>query len=324
MIDMRENLNFFMEKVMEIKAGQNLLIIADNYARPKLIGQIVMELASLSGAKPILVVMEPLTHVGHEPPKSIANAMKEVNVIFEVVEKFDICHTNARKEATEAGVKFFVTYTEISEDYFKRTISFEDLKVIRKRTNKLAKMLTQASIARLTTPHGTNLTMNIKGRQGLAIHPFGDAAISVIPDYAEAAIAPNEGTTDAVVVVDGSVQGWGYLLREPIRFSVKKGRIKEVMGSKDDSEKFRKLISTDENSNNCAAELGISTSHTVPKNLRGGVWDYALMGTVHIAVGRNDDIGGRTWSNIHNDLLMTRPTIELDGVRILENGRFQV
>jgi leucyl aminopeptidase (aminopeptidase T) len=54
------------------------------------------------------------------------------------------------------------------------------------------------------------------------------------------------------------------------------------------------------------------------------LWDDALLGTVHLAVGRNNDIGGKTLSAIHNDLLMTQPSLELDGVRVLEKGRFQI
>ncbi len=320
MIHIMENLNVFTEKVMGIKSGKNLLIIADNYARPKFIGQMVMELAKALGSQAILAVMEPRKHSGDEPPKPIADAMKQVDVVFQIVEKFDISHTNARKEASEVGVKYFVTFTEISEDYLKRKISFEDLKAIRERSNKLARMLTKASKARLTTPFGTDLTMDIKGRQGFSVHPLGDAAISCIPDFAEALICPKEGTTEGIAVVDGSVQGWGYVLKEPIRFSVKKGRVEEVMGCTEESRQLRKLISTDKNANNCVAELGIGTSHTVSRNLRGGVWDYAILGTVHICVGRNNDIGGATWSKIHNDLLVTKPTLELDGVRILENG----
>jgi len=324
MTDIKKNLLFFFKKIVRIKRGQNLLIITDNYARPKFIGELAMELSNELGVHPIMVVMEPRAHAGDEPPKFIANAMKEVDVIFEAVEKYSISHTNARKEANEAGVKFLFTFTEISEDHFGREISFEDLKVIRKRTNTLAKMLTEASTATLTTPHGTNLTMGIKGRRGIALHPLTERISWLFPDYGEATISPKEGSTEGVVVVDGSVQGWGYLLKEPIRFNVKRGRIEKVMGRTEEVRKFKKIISMDENANNCAAEFGIGTSHTVPKNLHGGLWDYGSMGTVHIAVGRNNDIGGETWSKIHNDLLMTQPFLKLDGVRVLENGRIMV
>lgn len=321
----RDNLKLIFRKFVKVKAGQKFLLVTDNYARPKYLGQIVMELAISLGANPMWIVMEPRTHVGHEPPKAVTDAMKEVDVIFEVFEKFSIVHTTATKDAIKAGVRYIFITTAMGEDYLKRKISFRNLNIIAERTNRLSKMLTKASIAKLTTLNGTNLTLSLKGRQSLALHPLSNVPTILLPDYAEATICPEEGTTEGIVVVDGSVQGWGYLLREPLRFSVKKGRVEKIMGGfAEDMRKFRKLITMDRNSNNCAAELGFGTSHTVPKNLTGGLWDYALWGTVHIAVGRNNDIGGKTLSTIHNDLLMTQPSLELDGVGILKNGRFQI
>ena len=321
----RENLNLIFKKIVKIKKGQNFLLITDNYARPQFIGQMVMELACSFGTHAIWIVMEPRTHEGHEPPKMIAHAMKEVDVIFEVFEKFSIAHTTATKDATKAGARYVFTSTAMGEDYLKRKISFKDYNIIAERTNKLSKMLTQASMAKLTTPYGTNVTMSLKGRQSLALHPLSNEPTTLLPDYAEATICPEEGTTEGVVVVDSSVRGWDYLLREPLRFGVKKGRVEKMMGGlPEDLKRFRKVISMDKNSNNCAAEFGIGTSHIVPKNLSGRSWDFALLGTVHIAVGRNNDIGGKTLSTIHNDLLMTQPSIELDGVRVLENGRLQI
>ena len=321
----RDNLKLIFKKFVKIKAGQKFLLITDNYARPKYLGQIVMELAISLGANPMWIVMEPRTHVGHEPPKVVANAMKEVDVIFEVFEKFSIVHTTATRESIKAGVRYVFTTTAMGEDYLKRKISSKDYNIIADRTNKLSKMLTHASIAKLTTLSGTSLTMSLKGRQSLALHPLSNVPTTLLPDYAEATICPEEGTTEGIVVVDGSVQGWGYLLREPLRFSVKKGRVQKIMGGHtEDIKKFRKLITMDRNSNNCAAEFGIGTSHTVPKNLTGRLWDYALWGTVHISVGRNNDIGGKTLSTIHNDLLMTQPSLDLDAIRILKNGRFQI
>ncbi len=324
MIDMTRNLEFYLDKIMKIGSGQRLLIIADTYARPVAIGQAMMNLASSHSIETTLAIMEPRVHRAQEPPKPIAQAMKEVDAIFEVVEEFDICHTTARKEASEAGVRYFLTLAALSEDYLSRPISLESLDIMRERTEKLAKILTQANTARVITPFGTDLTMNIGGRESLPIHPLGNAAVSLLPDYAEAAVSPNEGSSEGVVVIDSSVQGWGYLLREPVRFVVKKGRVEKVEGETEDANRFRDLIRTDENSNNCAAEFGIGTSHTASENLSGSTWDYGRMGTLHIAVGRNNDIGGKTWSNIHIDVLMTKPTVELDGQKILENGKLFV
>ena len=64
----------------------------------------------------------------------------------------------------------------------------------------------------------------------------------------------------------------------------------------------------------------MGTSHTIAEDFSATVFDNGKLGRVHIAVGRNNTIGGQTFSKIHNDVLITRPTVELDGERVLENG----
>jgi leucyl aminopeptidase (aminopeptidase T) len=106
--------------------------------------------------------------------------------------------------------------------------------------------------------------------------------------------------------------------------AVTNGRIESVEGGNADVKQFKEMIAKDENAGNFVAELGIGTSHTISGGITGSVWDFARKETVHMAVGRNNDIGGATWSQIHKDLLMTKPTIELDGEIILENGKIKI
>ncbi|MFC1982532.1 aminopeptidase [Chloroflexota bacterium] len=327
MIDIRDNMRLMLEGIMKVKSGQNLVIVSDTYARSKSIANIIAEIANSIGVQTVLTIMEPRTHAGHEPPPTVSIAMRVADVILDIEEKVNIAHTTARKEATEAGVKYFSMLTDVSEDHFRNPILLEELKAVKRRTENLAEIMTRARVARLTTPYGTDITMSLEGRHAVPIHPLTDAGITGIPDYGEAAIAPVEGTTEGVVFVDAAVRGWGYILREPLRFEVKEGRVQlgsVSSNSAEDAERFKKELSLDDNANNCAAELGIGTSHTVGKILRGDfLLDYSMIGTAHIAYGRNNDIGGKTLSRIHTDVLMTRVTIKLDELCVIENGELK-
>ena len=306
-----------------VKPGQQVLIVADDYARSVKIGQQFAELCSLEGAEPIVTIMEPRTHYGHEPPRPIAEAMKLVDIVFNVAETYDITHTDAAKRAREKGIKNVLCIAHISEDYLEREISADDLQKIKETTDRIAGIASRAENARITSPYGTDISLSLKGRPGLSVNPLSGAAVIVVPDYAEAAISPVEGSTEGTLVVDASVQGWNFLLREPIKLILKAGRIEEVSGPDEYVQRLKKLLATDENAVNCAAELGISTSHTIPKDLKGGVWDYGRAGTIHIATGRNNDIGGQTFSQIHLDLLLTKTTVWLDDVCVVKDGEIQ-
>ncbi len=328
MTDVRtENLKLYLEKIIRVKPGQNLLIIAHDYARSMSLARDLRDLANSMGIEAVSATMERRTRTAQEPPPTIAAAMKAADVILDVSDRFDLCHTNARMEATEAGRRYGCMSTETYEEFLRNPISLEGLDITGERTDKLAEMLTRANVAKVTTAYGTDVTMSIKGRQGIPLHPLTNTGIPIFPDYGEAAIAPVEGTTEGIIVVDASVQGWGYLLREPIRFEVKKGRaqVETILSDiAEDAERFKKMLSFDQNANNCAAELGLQISYTLPKNLRGGFLDYGIGGNIHIACGRNNDIGGEIWSQIHQDCLMTRPTVKIDDICVIENGEVKV
>ena len=50
--------------------------------------------------------------------------------------------------------------------------------------------------------------------------------------------------------------------------------------------------------------------------------DEGAYGTAHVAVGNNLNFtGGRNWAPIHFDHVFRRPTIRLDGVEIMVDGR---
>jgi leucyl aminopeptidase (aminopeptidase T) len=164
--------------------------------------------------------------------------------------------------------------------------------------------------------------MNLADREGVTISPLGPGFFT-LPYYAEAAVAPVEGTAEGIIVADLTMRGWGYLLRDPLRYAVKAGKVVEVFGSTEDADRLRKICGADEHAANIA-ELGIGTSHIIPKALLGTNRDFGRMGTAHIGIGRNNDIGGKTWSRIHLDGLMSHATIELDNHCVLRGGSFLI
>ncbi|MFH1382211.1 MAG: hypothetical protein ABIH70_04880 [Chloroflexota bacterium] len=326
MADTRENLKIILEKIIKIQPGQNILIATHPFARSRSIAFVLDELCRSMGAQTMVATMEPSDHIGQEPPPNIIAAIKASNIVLEISERASFLgHTTAVREARAAGTRRYMIPTEATDYYSKDPISFEALEIVKKRGEKLAEMMTKANTARITTPYGTDVTMSLKDRKAIAIHPLSGG---IVPDYGEAAIAPVEGSTEGVVVADASVRGWGYLLRKPIRFEVKKGRVQlESIRSDmaEQAERFKKSLSLDQNANNCAAELGLGINHILSQILRGTyASDYATIGTYHIACGRNNDIGGQTLSTIHQDVLMTGGNVKLDDVTVIENGEMKL
>jgi leucyl aminopeptidase (aminopeptidase T) len=107
-------------------------------------------------------------------------------------------------------------------------------------------------------------------------------------------------------------------IKTPVKITIENGRAIKIEGGKE-ADKIRAIIeSADENGNNIA-ELGIGTNHTL-KNTTGTIGDKMMKGTAHLAVGKNINMGGETYSNIHHDGVMKEVTIEIDGETIIKNG----
>ena len=82
---------------------------------------------------------------------------------------------------------------------------------------------------------------------------------------------------------------------------------------------------TDFNDNNVfnIAELGIGTNHGA-KIIGEVLEDEKVLGTAHIAIGTNISNGGRIKAPVHLDGVFTKPTIYVDGKKIIENGKMLV
>jgi 2,5-dihydroxypyridine 5,6-dioxygenase len=247
----------------------------------------------------------------------VAAGMKKVEVVFRISNKHSFVHTTARREATAAGVRYYIVQPDIAED-LKRNVPLNELNLIIERTEKIAARLSQSKVAKLTTSKGTCLTLNLSGRNGVPLHPMS-GVIRSLDYYSEAAIAPVEGSAEGTLVADLCIVQWGHLLEMPLQYTVKAGKIVNISGTKEDEARMQKLITLDGNANNIA-ELGIGTSHLIPLPMQGRRRDAGRLGTAHIGFGRNRDIGGALSSQLHIDNLMSRVSLDLDGTSVIKDG----
>lgn len=318
MFELINGLRSSLDALGAVKPNDRALVIVDNDGGAIWLGQLLINVLGAMEAEPVMLVFNPLEMASQEPPVSVAAAMKNASVIFRILnKKSPLVHTTARKEATATGARFYmINYSEL--DDLKCGLSIVDLQRIKERTVALSQMLTQANTATLATSRGTEITLSLQGRQGLVLHPLSQV-IGGLSYYAEAAISPVEGTAEGILVCDMAILDWGYALREPLRCTVKAGKLIDVTGYKEDADRLREIVSTYQNASNIA-ELGIGTNHMASFPMNGLRRDAARIGTAHIGIGRNNDIGGTTASEIHFDMLMDRATVKLDDTCVLKDG----
>jgi leucyl aminopeptidase (aminopeptidase T) len=320
MLEYVPNFQVAARTAWEIQPNEQVLIIADDTARPTLYGQVFREVIKSLGAEVSLMIIPERSLAGEEPPRSAAAAMLGADVVVRIPEKWNMVHTNARRAATDRGIRFYHVSCG-PEALMRQPVTDDDIGQIARRTELIGRWLTEAEAARVTSTAGTDIRMSLKGRTATYLHPRGrPLGSSPIPGTGEATLPPVEETAEGVVVIDISIAGREGLLPSPVRWIVQKGRIVRFEGPQAIVEWLNHLASRDAGAS-VLCQLAIGTSHTITALPTGTNIDHGREGRIHMAFGRNDDFGGQTFSIVHVDGLFGGTTVELDGKTVIENER---
>ncbi|MBM4161362.1 MAG: aminopeptidase, partial [Ignavibacteria bacterium] len=210
---------------MGVQPGERVLVVTDEPLR--IIGYAIWKAAKDLGNEVMLVEILPRKTNGEEPPKEVAELMKMVDVVLCPTSK-SLTHTDSRRAASEKGVRI-ATLPGVTEEIMIRCMN-ADYNKIAERTFRLCEELERTSVVRVKAPGGTDVTLPIKGRKAHASSGlFREKGLWGNLPTGEAYLAPLEGQSQGVVVVDGSMASVG-VVREPIRILVKDGFATDITG----------------------------------------------------------------------------------------------
>ncbi|MGB5529214.1 MAG: aminopeptidase, partial [Ignavibacteriaceae bacterium] len=257
---------------------------------------------------------------GEEPPAAIAELMQKFDVVFCPTAK-SLTHTDARRNASAKGVRI-ATFPGITKEVMIRGMN-ADYNAISKRTIKLQKILEKGKSIRVTAPAGTDISFDITGRKiipskGL-FHAKGESGN--LPT-GETFLAPVEGTSNGIFVVDGSMAGLGLIKNANIKIEVENGYATKISGGTA-ARKLKVMLDKVGKDARNIAEFGIGTNDSA--KLSGVLLeDEKVMGTIHIAVGNNVSMGGSVNVPIHLDGVVKKPTVWMDGKLLMKDGKLLV
>lgn len=296
-----------------LKEEETLLIITDEIERE--IGYSLYETGKKLCKEAVFVEMKSREMNGQEPPQQIAELMKMFDVVVCPTAK-SLTHTNARREAVKVGARV-ATMPGIKKSTMVRCLSADAKKVV-ELTNSVKQALENAKVIRVISKNGTDVEMNIEGRKILpstgVLRNKGESGN--LPS-GEVYLAPVEGSTNGIIVFDGSMAGIG-ILKNPVKVVVKDGYAEKISG-KSEAKKFQKMLDKVGRDARAIAEFGIGTNYKA-KIIGQILEDEKVLGTIHIAFGNNVSMGGNINVPIHLDGLVKKPTVLIDDVVIMESG----
>ncbi|HEY3380745.1 MAG TPA: aminopeptidase [Vicinamibacterales bacterium] len=296
------------------RAGDKVLIVTDEPMRK--IGYALHRAAKDLETEVLLVDMLPRKSNGEEPPPDVAELMLKADIVLCPTSK-SLTHTDSRRAASAHGARV-ATLPGVTEEIMIRCMN-ADYHQIAARTYRLCERLGKTRVVRVTAPAGTDITMPIAGRPAHASSGlFRDKGQWGNLPTGEAYLAPLEGQSNGVVVVDGSMAGVG-MVTQPLRIVVEHGFATEITGGPE-AAKLIALLEPHGKDARTVAEFGIGTND---KAMLTGVIleDEKVMGTIHIAFGDNKSMGGTVRVASHLDGLVKQPTVWFDGAKVMEDGR---
>lgn len=297
--------------------NETLLIITDEEERE--IGKVLYYAGKELCREAIYLEMKARQVNGEEPPPQVAELMKQFDVVVCPTSK-SLTHTNARREAVKSGVRI-ATMPGISKGTMLRCLSADSQKIIN-ITNRVRDALEGGKEIRVITKKGTDVKMNIDGRKIIpstgVLRNKGESGN--LPS-GEVYLAPQEGTTNGKIIFDGSMAGVG-LLKNPIKVLIENGYIMKITG-KSEAKKFKKLLDSVGKEARAVAEFGIGTNYKA-KIIGQVLEDEKVLGTIHIAFGNNVSMGGSINVPIHLDGIVKKPTVLIDDLVIMDEGKLLI
>jgi 2,5-dihydroxypyridine 5,6-dioxygenase len=204
---------------------------------------------------------------------------------------------------------------------------------VRSRSKRGGERLDGAKHVRITSEYGTDLRMDKAGRRVSIQYSMADeiGRWDHWPTGLVNSTAVEESVEGTLVLSPGSIIfPFDRYVTDPVTLRFKEGVVDVIEGGRE-AIMLNDLLEA-RNDRNCRrlAHLGWGTDRRARWDVLssrgadggGGAEARSIYGGVLLALGENRDLGGNNGAPLHIDLALRRARMELDGMPVVENGRF--
>ncbi len=193
---------------------------------------------------------------------------------------------------------------------------------LQEKADAAARLFEGAQQVRIRSPKGTDVTLGVAGRPidkdvGLVGR---ETDLSNLP-AGEICLAPLEDQADGTVVFD--LAFWDGRRIEDLEVRFERGVVRPIRAACE-FEYFTGVLDASDAGARIIGELGIGLNPAVGAPCGYTLTDEKILGTVHLALGDNTMLGGVNDSTLHWDMMILRPTVEVDGRLLLDDGEWMV
>lgn len=351
-----------IEKVLAVKPNESVLIVTNPDPEVSDIAMALYDAAVDAGALPVLVYQRRKSQLDFAEKPVIEAIRSRPDVLISmsagklgkdreaIVEPYRIegRHFDNLFHFLLYGEKSIRSFWSpgVTRDIFSRTVPI-DYERLRLKCAALKQILDHATSVHISTGAGTDLAIGLRGRSAFVDDgDFGLPGRGGNLPAGEAYISPQLGTSEGVIVFDGSIASYtGTIrIREPIRVEVTAGFVSGVSGGPEADELSDTLSRAEQNTTALEnqAKLSAQDGAIYRRNIRNigelGIGmnpaakingnmleDEKAFHSCHIAIGHNYDEDAPALT--HLDGVIRNPTItvtQMDGSRLemMRDGEF--
>lgn len=204
-----------------------------------------------------------------------------------------------------------------------------DYKKLVEKGKDIVNKVSKSVNVKVTSDKGTNIQFQVKDRKwiiddgviGQEDIEFGDVGLNL--PCGEVFVCPIEESAEGTAFFDVPTDYWSHKITG-IKLEFKKGKIVSF-DVEEGKKEFSDALAAATGDKDKIAEFAIGLNPKA-RFINDILVDEKVLGTIHIAIGDNKGpaYGGKNNSSIHWDLIMTRPTVEVDGKTIMDDGKLKV
>jgi leucyl aminopeptidase (aminopeptidase T) len=316
----RESAELIVQRLLAVRAGEQVALVCDGKSEMEMV-RALAAVVEAAGAE--FTILE-------QPARGTARKNDLTPVIERGPEAADCLigltgsggaptYAKAVKRLLDSKRLRSISMVMRSMDNFTSGGALADYDALRADGEILAAIWRTAKRIRVRSPAGTDLSASIAGEDvivecGFATQPGQEAAFS----DGEVSQMPREGAASGVLVIDGPIAHLG-VPPDPITLRIEGGRAVALEGGGDVGDELRRIVTEIDRADNIA-EIGIGLN---PACRRNGDFEEEkkARGNVHVAIGDNIFYGGTVECAVHMDMVVYRPTVELDSRAVVVDGQ---
>lgn len=326
--ELQKSADRLIKEILRVKEGETVTITADTWSDERVVNATAASVFS-AGAKPLVIWTATPGGVGKAadddlPVEALGAALSKTDVWIEYNKQW-LLYSTPFEIAFENNDKIrYINLVEMNPDLMMRNIGGVEIPLLSEFMHKFADMNKKTKEYRVETPAGTNLTFRTNPNH-LVCCDAGDASkpgMAMMPGQIN--IVPEFGTVNGTLVFDGSLVPPCRLLEEPVRLTIENSRIVDIQGGRQ-AEEFAEWIKSigDENMYKLAhMAYGLNPGAKLTGDI---VEDERVWGCVEWGIGYVSPIdappAGQD-AKSHTDGICLNASIWLDGVQVLDKGRF--